>query len=192
MRIQKPLRFAALVIPALLTLIPVLSLAPAATAQSAGAQNTVVITGSGGQTIHPGDTIVVGYQASIADPNSISDTVSVGGANLKVSVKCSNGGFTSFTLNGPSDSIDIPANSSAFFPTTPVSSQGTVPPTVCAKGGSGIVTGLTFTATTGLTCHANSAQGCCHTVCVKTPNPNSNSCKPFKSCVSGQNGGCCK
>ena len=115
MRIQKPLRFAALVIPALLSLIPALCLVPAATAQSTGTQNTVVITGSGGQTIHPGDTVVVGYQASIADPNSISNTVSVGGANLKVSVKCSEGSFTGFTLNGPSDSIDIPANSSAFL-----------------------------------------------------------------------------
>jgi len=187
MHIRKP----ALVILAVLTLIPVLCLAPAASAQSTTPLNTVVITSAGGQTIHPRDNVTVAFQASIADPNSISNTVSVSGPVLKVSVKCPTGGSQNFAISAPPASIDIPGNSSSFFPSTPVTAQGAAPSNLCG-GRAGVVNGLTFTATSGLTCHANSAQGCCHTVCVKTPNPNSNSCKPFKSCVSGQNGGCCK
>ena len=188
MYIRKPLPFATLLILVVLTLISALCLVPAASGQST---NTIVLTGPGGQTIHPGDTVAAAYQASIADPNSIADTIAVTSSTLSVSVACPNGKSQVFSLTGPTASIDIPANSSAWYPSTPVTRQGNAPSTLCG-GNAGVTNGLTLTTTDGMTCHANSAQGCCHSVCMKSPNPNSNACKPFKSCVSGQNGGCCK
>ena len=179
MYIRKPLPFATLLILVVLTLISALCLVPAASGQST---NTIVLTGPGGQTIHPGDTVAAAYQASIADPNSIANTISVSSSNLTVSVACPNGKSQVFSLSGPTASIDIPGNSSAWYPSTPVTGKGNAPSTLCG-GSAGVTNGLSLTTSSGLTCHANSAQGCCHTVCMKSPNPNSNACKPFKSCI---------
>jgi hypothetical protein len=188
MRIPTFRQFPVLVILVGLTLIPTLCFTPSASAQST---NTITITSSGGQTVHPGDNITFSYQAGVSDPNSISDTIAVSGVSFQVSVKCPTGGSETFTLTGPPASIDVPANSSAWYPASPVTGRGTAPSKLCG-GQAGISNGLTLTTTDTLTCHANSAQGCCHTMCVNEPNPKSHACKPAKSCASGQKGGCCK
>jgi hypothetical protein len=190
MHIWKLLPCPAIAILVVLTLIPALCLAPSASAQSGG---TVVITESGGQTVHPGDNIVIPYQVSIADPDSISDTVSVSGVTMTVSVKCPSGTSQTFSFNGPSANIDIPAHSSAWFPTPAITGQGVAPSTLCG-GQAGVANGSTVSNSFTLTCHANSPHGCCHSVCEQGFPGKGNSCKSVKSCTStGQKTGpCCK
>jgi len=191
MHIQKLAPNPVLAILVALTLTSALCLVAPASAQDSG---TIVITESGGQTVHPGDNVAIAYQASIADPDSISDTVSVSGMTMNVSVKCPDGTSQTFSINGPSANINIPANSSAWYPTPAITGQGVAPSTLCG-GQAGVANGSTVSNSFTLTCHANSAHGCCHSVCEQGVSPGKgNSCKTVSSCTStGQKTGpCCK
>jgi hypothetical protein len=190
MHIQKPLLSPVFAILVVLTLTSALCLVPPASAQNSG---TIVVTESGGQTVHPGDNVVVPYQASIADPDSISNTVALNGVTMNVSVKCPNGTSQTFSFNGPSANINIPASSSAWYPTPAVTGQGKAPSTLCG-GQAGVANGFTVSNSFTLTCHSNSSHGCCHSVCEQGFPGKGNSCKTVSSCTStGQKTGpCCK
>ncbi len=192
---RKQSRFNGSVIVALfISLISALYLVPAASAQG-----NVVIPGLlYNLPVHPGDTISLAYAVAITDPNSISVTVPEINTVMHLSVRCPNGSSQTITINAPNQSLMIPANNSNWVPGAG-HAQGTVPSTLCG-GHAGVETAVTFTTNSTVTCNANSAQGCCHTLCTRFTHQNNNlpppgfsqSCKPAKQCTSAQNGGCCK
>jgi hypothetical protein len=166
---------------------------------AASAQGTVVIAGSVDKVpLRPGDAIQLGYEVAITDPDSTSTTVSVTNMVMQLSVGCPDGSSQTITINAPAQSFDVPPNPSSWVPSN--STQATAPPTLCG-GKAGVESAVTFSANLATTCHANSAQGCCHNPCVRVhhkhggetvPPPSSESCKPAKQCTSAQHGGCCK
>jgi len=190
---RKQSRFNGSVIVTLfISLISALYLVPAASAQG-----TFSIPGAVDKlSVHPGDTISLAYAVAITDPNSIPVTVSEINTVLQLSVQCPNGSSQTITVNAPAQSLLIPANNSNYFPAAGV--KTTVPSTLCG-GNAGVETAVTMTTTSTMTCNANSAQGCCHTMCTRfthqhnnLPPPGfSNACKPAKQCTSAQHGGCC-
>ena len=190
---RKQSRFNGSVIVALfISLISALYLVP-----PASAQGTVVIPGLlDNAPVHPGDTFSLIYQVAINDPNSISNTVSEINTVMQISVSCPNGSSQTITVNAPAQSLVIPANNRNWVPAA--GAQTTVPSTLCG-GNTGVETAVTFTTNSTVTCNANSAQGCCHTLCTRFTHQNNNlpppgfsqSCKPAKQCTSAQHGGCC-
>ena len=191
---RKQSRFNGSVIVALfISLISTFYLMPAASAQG-----TVSIPGTvDNLPVHPGDTISFTYAVSVTDPKTISVTVSEISTVVQLSVKCPNGSSQTITVNAPAQSLVIPANNRNWVPAAgPV--KMTVPSTLCG-GNTGVETAVTFTTSSTTTCNANSAQGCCHTLCTRfthqhnsLPPPGfSQSCKPGKQCTSAQHGGCC-
>jgi len=177
----------------LVAMILALSFAPAASAQG-----VVTISGKAGETVHPGDSFHLIYQVAITNPNSISVTVSEINTVMHLSVSCPNGSSQTISVNAPAESLVIPANNSNWIP-SPAQAETTVPSTLCG-GNAGVVSAVTFTSSSTVTCNANSAQGCCHNFCTRfthqrngVPPPGfSESCKSAKQCTSAQNGGCCK
>src|SRR5438445_13064085 len=185
-----------------MTAIAVYCLAP-----PASTQGTVVIPGVviNGPTIHPGDIISLGYEVAITDTNPVPITIAVTNPTMQLSVTCPNGSSETITVNAPAQSFLIPANINTWFPSdTTYEGATTAPPTLCGGQG-GVETAVTFTSTSTMTCNANSAQGCCHTMCGRMHHKDhesatgaehesgfAQSCKPVKQCTSAQPGGCCK
>ncbi len=179
----------------LIAAIAALCLAPAASAQG-----TVVISGSvDGSFIHPGDTISLGYEVAITDNNPGPATVSLTNTIMQLAVRCPNGSFQTITINPPAQSFLVPANNNWLPSDSTYEGQKTAPSTLC-QGKGGVENAIIFTTPFTLSCHANSAQGCCHTVCFrmhhkhsgKSPTSFSNGCKPEKQCISAQKVGCCQ
>jgi len=185
-----------LIVALLIASISALCLAPPGSAQT-----TVVIPGVlYGGTVHPGDTLSLAYQISIADPNAIGVTVSVTNPTMQVSVRCPDGSSQTITAKAPAQSLLMPANNSTWFPSAATyQAKATVPSTLCGGKG-GVETAVTFTATSKMHCEVNSVQGCCHKVChhfhhkhnEDAPERDSEDCESEKECMSGQTSGCCK
>jgi hypothetical protein len=183
-----------------IVLIGAYCIAPSARAQ------TVMIAGSmdSNLPVRPGDIIASGYQVSLADTSasSTATTVSVTNAVVLVSIKCPTGKSETITVNLSPRSFSVPANSSNWSASaTDYQGQTKAPSSLCG-GQQGTTNGATFTATSAVSCHANSAQGCCHNVCFRFHDKFNNrggtfsntSCKPEKQCESPEmqkHGNCC-
>jgi len=183
-----------------IVLIAAYCIAPSARAQ------TVMIAGSmdSNLPVRPGDTIASGYQVSLADAtaSSTATTISMTNAAVLVSIKCPNGKSETITVNLSPNSLSVPANSSNWSSSaTGYQGQKKAPSNLCG-GQQGTTNGATFTATSAVSCHANSEQGCCHNVCFRFHDKfndrggtfSNMSCKPEKQCESPEmqkHGNCC-
>ena len=202
MNARKKLLFAGLVIVALLmAALSALWLAPDASAQAP----TVIIPGIlDNYVIHPGDTISLGYEVAITSPNPDPTTVSVTNTIMRLHIVCLNGSTETLNINVPTQSFQVPANNQNWQPSdSTFEGKTTVPSTFCGGLG-GVEDDDTFSTDENETCHSNSAQGCCHSMCFRhhhkhhdssgdrTPTEFEDGCKPAKQCNSGDKGGCCK
>jgi len=204
MNAKKLFRFdASLILPLLIASIPAFWLTP-----SANAQGTVVVPGVvDGVTVSPGDTIELGYEISIADPDNTPTTVSVTGATFQLIVACANGGSQTITINPAAQSFVIPGSSSAYFPSDTTFEGSTTAPSNLCGGQGGTESAVTLTANYGFTCHRNyqnSREPCCHKICFRHHHRHhhqgawavENFCQPYcipeKPCASSEKGVCCK
>jgi hypothetical protein len=189
-----------LVVAVLSALILALCLAPPGSTQAVSSQVTVAIPGTlYTGTIHPGDTLSLAFQVSIADANPIGVTVSMANPTMQVSVRCPNGSSQTLTAKAPSQSLLMPASNSGWFPLTVTYQAKAIAPLTLCGGQGGVETAVTFTATSSMRCDVLSTMGCCHKVCHRfhhkhndeAPVAESEECDTEKECESGDTAGCC-
>jgi hypothetical protein len=196
MKVRKQFQFVARVIPALLIAsISALWLVP-----PASAQGTAVISGTVDRHhISPGDVLHLGYEVAITDTDPTPTTVSVTNTIMQLSVSCPNGASQTITINAPTQSFLVRANTTSWFPSADTyEGQARAPSTLCGGKG-GTESAVTFTTKYAYSCKSNSNGGCCHNVCFQMhhkhnqENPCSfvKSCHPSKQCTSPEKGGCC-
>ena len=95
------------IVALLIASVSALWLTPAASAQSV----IMAAPTTGNLTVSPGDTIEAGFEVAIAQNSHSTDTVSVTSAVVRVSVNCPNGNSQTISINIPSKSISVPADS---------------------------------------------------------------------------------
>jgi hypothetical protein len=171
-------RFALALIVAVLAALWIVSPADAETVTIGGNMDH-------GLTVRPGDTIKGGFQVFLEDNPHGGGAASlvVTGGVITVTINCKkdddhghgndkdkdkdkNNGPDRQTLTIPLSprTYSIPTNGNFSSPANDYQGQITAPTNLCG-GHDGTVDGVTFSANSAFTCHANSSEGCCHKVC---------------------------
>jgi hypothetical protein len=157
-----------------------------------------------GETIYPGDTIDLGYEVSISDPDTTPTTVSLTSTTMQLSVACPNGSSQTITINPGAGSFLMPGSFSGYLPSENTYEGSVTAPSNLCGGKPGRENGAQWFFNYGVTCHKDSNRPCCHKVCFQfhhrhhhqdrlfVGNSGQPICFPEKECVSKEKSGCCK